>query len=395
MWRDLRVVSYAAPSIAALVDWVRGQAGWDASSSGGSIVVERGTRQGKAGFSIDGPLRIDAEDLPSELAAAVLMPRWTLDLSLPAGSPDLAWAMVVKTGRYLADMAEGVLFDPQEDRIVWPRSQQRRLARSEGERTTHVEFSWVIPAGAFAEALPRRLLATFRRRLPEALPRRYGAFEPLQHRLEEGDDAFVSRWLEEQGSAVGLLFWKGSTPVGEGFVSFPSDQRPDLGIPAGSVQFQVDGRVFDDARWRELAFELLDEIGELSSAFYSRALVEQRRGGGIPASEFGALPPPVVSRGAWSGLPDHPAWLTWLGPGYAGIVDVTMPASVKVARRHGSIVRLSERPLLASELLPWVDRFPPEYCRLPDPPSTDRAQYLERYGGAIRPAVRIPVGDRN
>jgi len=103
----------------------------------------------------------------------------------------------------------------------------------------------------------------------------------------------------------------------------------------------------------------------------------------------------VVSRGAWTGLPDHPAWLTWLGPGYAGIVDVTLPAAVKVARRHGSIVRLSEDPLLALELLPWVDRFPPEFCRLPDPPSTDRAQHLERYGGAIRPAVRIPVGDRS
>jgi hypothetical protein len=355
-------------------------------------VVERETREGKAGFTIDGPLRIDAEDLPAELVAAVLVPRWTFELSVPGGSPDLAWSMAAKTGRYLADAGEGILFDPQEDGIVWPRSQQRRLARAVGERTTLVEFSWVLPASAFTEALPRRLLAALRRRLPEGLPRRYGAFEPLQHRFEEGDDAFVSSWLEEQHSPVGLLFWKGSSPVGEGLVVFPSDERPDLGIPAGSVEFQVDGRVFDDPRWRELALELLDEIGALSSAFYARALVEQRRGGGIPASELAALPPAVVSRGTWSGLPDHPAWLTWLGPGYAGIVDAAMPASVKTVRRHGSIVRLSERPLLAPDLLPWVDRFPPEYCRLPDSPSSDRARYLERFGDAIRRADRIPAG---
>jgi hypothetical protein len=379
----------------ALVEWVRSQAGWAANSTRGLTVIERETRQGTASVSIDGPLQIDAEDLPTELAAAVLVPRWTLELSVPAGSPDRAWAMAARTGRYLADASEGVLFDPQEDRIIWPRSQIRRLVRSEGKRTSHVEFSWVIPAGAFTEALPRRLLAVLRRLIPEGLPRRYGSFEPLQHRLDEGDDAFVSRWLEEQGSAVGLLFWKGSSPVGEGLVSFPSDQRPDLGIPAGSVEFQVDGRVFDDPRWRELAFELLDEVGALSSAFYARALVEQRKDGDITAAELVALPPSVVSRGAWSGLPDHPAWLTWLGPGYAGIVDVAMPASVKVARRHGSMVRLSERPLLAPELLPWVDRFPSEYCRLPDPPSTDRARHLERYGDPIRPAVRIPVGDRS
>lgn len=384
-------MGHAAPSLDALVGWVRGQPAWEASSSGGWTVVERGTRRGETSFTIEGPLRIEAEDLPTELAAAVLVPRWTLELSVPAGSPDLVWVMAARTGRYLADASEGVLFDPQEDRIVWPRSQQRRLTVPTGKRTTHVEFSWAIPAEAFTAALPKRLMATLRRLLPEGLPRRYGAFEPLQHRLEEGDDAFTSRWLEEQSSAVGMLFWKGSAPVGEGFVSFPVDHHPDEGVRAGSVEFKVDGRVFDVPRWRELAFELLDEIGGLSSAFYARALVEQRRDGGIPAYELAGLPPPVVSGGAWSGLPDHPAWLTWLGPGYAGVVDVAMPASSIIVRRHGSIVRFSEQPLRAAELLPWTSRFPPEYCRLPVEPSAERSQHLERISDAIRPAIHIPV----
>ena len=79
----------------------------------------------RVAFSLDGPLRVDAEDLPSWLAAAVLTPRWLVEISAPEGTSDLVWKMANRVGRHLADEMEGVLFDPQHDRIAWPRSRQR------------------------------------------------------------------------------------------------------------------------------------------------------------------------------------------------------------------------------------------------------------------------------
>jgi hypothetical protein len=65
---------------------------------------------------IDGPLEAEDEDAPAPVVAALLSVRWTVELS---GSEPKA---VTRLARAVAESARGVVYDPQEDRIVWPRN---------------------------------------------------------------------------------------------------------------------------------------------------------------------------------------------------------------------------------------------------------------------------------
>lgn len=85
---------------------------------------------------------------------------------------------------HIARATEGVVYDPQEDRVTWPAGFQPRDPESGEERVGEVELTWftAIPRGD--EVVPRRLLDALEEAAPEALPRRYGDVEPLPHRLE-------------------------------------------------------------------------------------------------------------------------------------------------------------------------------------------------------------------
>ena len=341
-------------------------------------------------LSFDGPFRIEPEDLQPDLASRVLNPRWLVEITVPIVASEIAWTTALRVGRHLADEMAGVLFDPQEDAILWPRSKQRRMTRLQGASVHDVEIEWAIPAGSFNDSLSKDLLDMFKRVLPEALPHRYGAFEPLQHRFAEGEEQFHSLWSQEAAAAGLGLFWSAAAPVRAGSVFFPGSMPPGDGVSAGSIQLEIDGRVFESNHWRDFSATLLDRVGGLIGAFCGRAVVIRRQPGGIPASEVNRLAPAMVWGGAWLGLPDHPAWLTWLSPAYARLLLDSEWAGSMRDQANGSVVSLSETPKSAEELLPWHDRFPLEFCRLPTSPEPDRANHLERLGSPTEEADAIP-----
>lgn len=391
MSRDLRVIGSEAFAVDQLADWLAGLGRWETTTDGDLTWVHRVMQRGsEPAFSLDGPLRVDAEDLPSPLATAVLTPRWLVEISAPEGTSDLVWKMANRVGRRLANEMEGVLFDPQHDQIAWPRSRQRRKVHLGGVLENTVEFQWAIPARSFTDDLTVEFLNVLRRYLPEALPRRYGTFEPLQHRLEDGEERFHALWREEADSAIGMMFWKATRPVRDGSLSAPSLRSSGDGLPAGSIRIGIDARVFGDSRWRELAITLLDRIGALTNAFSGRAIVEKHWPGGIPATELNNRPLPLAWGGAWHGLPDHPTWLTWLSPAYADAIDRSAYAGPVRATSNGSIVALSDEPRPAAGLLPWSYRFPIEYCRLPQSPPANRDAFVERLDSPPQVAVNIP-----
>lgn len=395
MSRDLRVVGNGSLSVDALAEWMAGLGPWETRTEGATTWVQNITPRGsKPAFSLEGPLRINAEDLPLDLAAAVVTPQWLVEMNVPRGASETVWAMAVRVGRRLADDMGGVLFDPQQDEIVWPRSKQRRIIRLEGDPLRDVEFEWAIPMVGFTQTLSADLLDLLRRLLPEAIPRRFGTFEPLQHRLDDGDDGFHDVWREEAESDFSLgLFWTATKPVREGSVFFPDpDGSPD-GIPSGSIQMSIDARVFEEPRWRALAETILDRVGSLTKAFAGRAVVIKHHSGGIPASELNTLAPSMVWSGAWLGLPDHPAWLTWLSPSYADKIDLLALSGLARDVGHGSIVCLADEPRSAEELVPWHVRFPADYSRLPESPASDRSGYVERIGIPTRAARKLPLAD--
>lgn len=126
---DLRVATAARPSDELIGDLTAGLV-VEGSLADGQLAVYR--RPGGPPIVVDGPVGVELDDLDDELAGAVLAPRWLLEVSVPEGaSADLTLAR--KLARQLAERFDGGAFDPQQDKLLWPRG-GRALPRPDVRR---------------------------------------------------------------------------------------------------------------------------------------------------------------------------------------------------------------------------------------------------------------------
>ena len=135
MSQDLKVIGSGAFGVESFAEWIGSLGGWEVATDGSFMWVRRVLQGGsELAFSLEGPLRVESEDLPMEVAAAVLIPQWLVEINVPAETSNKVWRMALRTGRRLADEMSGVLFDPQQDEIVWPRSRQGRTVAATRRR---------------------------------------------------------------------------------------------------------------------------------------------------------------------------------------------------------------------------------------------------------------------
>ena len=66
---------------------------------------------------VDGPSRLEDEDVPDQAAGAIGATGWLVQLSVKP-STEARWPM--ETAIHLARAADGVVYDPQQDLVTWP-----------------------------------------------------------------------------------------------------------------------------------------------------------------------------------------------------------------------------------------------------------------------------------
>lgn len=160
-----------------------------ADGKDGSFRVGRGARDEYC-FTVDGPFEVEIEDLPEQVTAAVVGAKVLYQI-LVEGSSEAAVPHAVRFARKLAKTLQGVVVDDQIGE-AWPVKSQRTPPKPDsGKRIDIVEMRWYFLADDQPADLPEIYLQLARKYLPEALPKRFGNFEPLQGNLErDGDQAF-------------------------------------------------------------------------------------------------------------------------------------------------------------------------------------------------------------
>ncbi|MEO7296813.1 MAG: hypothetical protein ABIZ57_11810 [Candidatus Limnocylindria bacterium] len=304
---------------------------------------------------VDGPARTEAEDLPDAANGAIRVSGWLVQVSIKP-STDTQWPMAFAT--HLAQASEGVVYDPQEDRVAWPAGFQPRDPESGEERISEVELAWftAIPRGD--EAVPRRFLAAVEQAAPEALPRRYGDVEPLPHRFEgpTAKDEFVTRWQEVAATYMPMLFWTATRPCfgGTGWMSTTHHaDAPKLGRPITKISLSLDGRALArDPQLTERMIGVFLDLGTSLSCVYAAGTVQRdlivRRGRSSFDRRTESSPLPYASR--WMGLPVAPTWLAWFGHPYADLVRPTVAPFIREERHGGLFVRLADEPANRDQL---------------------------------------------
>jgi hypothetical protein len=315
----------------------------------GNVLV---TRRGNGGrdIDIDGPSRTEPDDLPDDLAGSVRRPAWLVEIHLLGGfeaSSDV-WAFDLAIS--MARVGNGAVYDPQTDKVIWPTGVVPRARGSKVERFNIVEIEWIVPWSRLPAHAPSFLLAVLRDVWPEAVPVRFGTYEPMQGRLDrDGDEAFASVWREEvEGQGWGgSIIVTGTRPVLGGYISIP-DRRALQAVTCLSIHLTVDARpLYRDPATADQFAERLVTIAERLTALYADATVRRNwilRGARLDSDGDTEYWSESLNRGGrWGGLPPSRPWVAWYGPEYAPLLAATFDGHV---RTHGEalVVRFGREP---------------------------------------------------
>lgn len=143
---------------------------------------------------------IHAEDIPD--AAMALLPgiKTLFEMTLePVSAPKSTYAKARQCAKNLAIQTKGVIEDKQEGVFKTPAGIKRYSApkRAKEDCFSLIELSWWLDHDRMlSESGLKPLLSAIARFLPEALPRRYGLYEPPQHTYSETGPAHFLDFLK-------------------------------------------------------------------------------------------------------------------------------------------------------------------------------------------------------
>jgi hypothetical protein len=310
------------------------------SSTGDSVVLVRGVRA-RYCFTVGGPFRVEAEDVPYDVTAAVLGVSHMYTVMVEGSAPtDVPYA--VRFTRRLAQTLGGAVVDQQTDE-VWSRGSARVAAKpNKDQRIAEVDLRWYVQTQKLSAGSAAAYVDLARKFLPEALPRRYGEYEPFQHKLAEvGDEGFGSAWR----TATSLLFFSASTPcIGGSMWAGPADAHPRR---VWTMSLSVHAQALADELWRDALRRLFIGLAERLGCFYASAEVTRghlwngRSSGADSQTEWPIMP---VSRTGWLGLPPYPMWWAWYGGPYLDAVSGPLDDAPTTASPSGRLHEWTDLP---------------------------------------------------
>jgi len=289
-------------------------------ASGGTVAERKVRGVFEYAFEFDGPFRVERDDLPEAVNVGAVGVRWVYQLSV-VGTSAASKKLAGNFARAIAERSGGVVYDPQDDAVIFPRGGTRRFKAEPLDKIDLVRFTWFARREDVTHETPGIVFDLIRGYLPEGLPRRFGSFEPLQGSLDEtGKDGFVAAWRSQPM----MLFWKGSRPCfggsTDGLGATLIGAQHAGPHPVGSLELTFDHRAFLDDRWTDDAVALFVAISEQVPAFFAHAEVERNVGqqrGNLWYGPDAQTNPGLVVRNVWMGLPCFAVWLAWLGRPYS------------------------------------------------------------------------------
>ncbi len=366
---------YAAAGLAdeeldAIVESVPGVAVGDSGDN--ELTVVRGKQRNYA-FTVFGPYRIEPEDLPDDAVPYVLDPITSWQVVVEGSDP----AQVRPARRFakaLALAAGGVAIDEQTEEILGAK-RAGRMPRPSSELIRVFDILWYSPASA--PSAPTLWLELARKILPEALPRRFGNYQPYQYRLDrDGDDCFVTSYRASS-------WFTATLPCLDGGLYSESAN----GILLDSLKMVA--TPLDDPRWRNTVRRFFVEYARRRGSVLATGEVLRDHKLAGPYDTSGNRDQSGLLRDTEGilGLPAHPIWWTWLGNEYLRLVRDYLPAEHTTFYDEGALYAPTEEPADRGQLAALPNPFPaalrvaeiaPEYG--PANPPTNSA-------AAIRPQV--------
>jgi hypothetical protein len=268
------------------------------------------------------------EDIPDE--AAQLLPgiQYLTHLNLEGKSTEEAVKLAQSTANEIARKAHGAVFDPQEDSWRLPSGVKRFSAKKNEESFDVVALSWWFLESPLLERNGREVFVTLlERMLPEALPKRYGLWEPPQHIYAETGKSHLLQFLDD--NLHDTIVWYPHRPIAEIYLGFPSPMGAHkLGFRTNHVSIEVEVKALSQPGWAVNLRQFWQKASALIRPIYGdvRFLGGYCRSGATVFGVAGYEGHPVRSWW-WTGIPRNLGSGVVLGDVYQKLWPGFMPAA--------------------------------------------------------------------
>lgn len=279
------------------------------------------------------------EDLPDGVVGLLPGIAYLAELNLePLGAPQSAHELLAGVSKRLASAAHGLVLDPQTGAVITPRGVRRYRPHPRDKRFSALTLSWWFTQGPLlADAGLREFVSLLERMLPEALPRRYGLFEPPQHLYSEtGREHFLGFLQEHLGDT---FVWYPHRPVvGVSVFCSPSWGAMPQGFRANFVCVRIEAAVLEQPGWHTALDRFWRAASRVIRPFYGdvTTLKGYLRMGGTYGSDMHTDFHPVKGPW-WIGIPRRLGHAAVLGEPYLSL----WPGFVEAAQVSGDLAFLS------------------------------------------------------
>jgi hypothetical protein len=145
-----------------------GQGHWNLVTTNWQIVINRSAK-------------VLPEDVEDEISGLLPGIAWRTEINLEGKATAEAARLLRQTAKEIAKGAHGVIVDPQTDKISTPAGVARFIPPKKQESFSVLRLSWWFLGDVLLSRAGREsFLSLLERWLPEAMPKRYGDYEPPQ-----------------------------------------------------------------------------------------------------------------------------------------------------------------------------------------------------------------------
>lgn len=283
---------------------------------------------------------VEAEDVPDDVFTRLRKIRHLISITLePIGAPQTAHTLARRTAREIAEAGIGCVEDPQTGKVTLSSAARaRQEARDEAaapslvkrlfkrksladpERVAELDMTFWFDHRRFAERDGLlTLISKMARHLPDALPRRYGPYEPPSFKYAEtGPEHFADFLLGETFAVVYPTrpCMSANYPCGEETIGWVT-QGPRQRYRAGDLSLGFNARQLDHPDWRDMIRGAWRALAEVTEPFYGEVRLLGGRIAGRATLFFdGKSEQHPVAGPWWRGVPTDPAVARVIGPPY-------------------------------------------------------------------------------
>lgn len=255
--------------------------------------------------------KVEDEDISEEVQPLLPGISYLTELNLePTSAPESFKILLIKVSKAIAKDVIGIIEDPQDKSIMAPSGINRFVhpKRERDERFSIIEMSWWFGENLLAqEKILDKLIDYFENKLPEALPKRYGEYEPPQFKFENTGKEGLKKYLSEHIGQHAV--WYPTKPVvGVNFSLLKdwgfSHKQGKQYFSVNHLSIGLDSSALNQPGWKEHLLGVFKDISLLLKPFYGdvRLLHNHIHHGGTYSSDHKSEEHPIAGS-KWMGIP--------------------------------------------------------------------------------------------